>query len=180
MIARFGMFGLVITVVLLLQTVVAPAFSVGGWRPDLLLVTVVGFALADGAETGARYGFMAGLGADLLSGPGQLVGISALALLLVGYSLGTLRPYLPGTAHAGEAVMGAIAGVVTFGLSGGLSLLLDVRQFTVVDVAEGLVASALWAALLAPLLCRPLAALSHRFSGGDGPASGTQAAARTW
>lgn len=174
------MFGLVLTVVLLLQTVVAPAFSVGGWRPDLLLVTVVGFALADGAETGARYGFAAGLGIDLLSGPGQLVGISALVLLLVGYVLGSLRSYLPGTARVGEAVMGALAGIITFGLIGGLSLLLDVRQFTVANVAQGLIATALWTAILAPLLSRPLARLSYRFSGGDGAATGTQSAARTW
>ena len=180
MMARIGMLGLVLTVALLLQTVVAPAFSVGGWRPDLLLVTVVGFALSDGPETGARYGFMAGLGADLLSGPGQLVGISALVLLLVGYILGSLRAYLPGTARAGEAVMGGIAGMVTFGLTSGLSLLLDVRQLTVTSLVEGLVATALWTALLAPLLCRPLARLSHRFSGGDGTATGTQSAARTW
>lgn len=180
MTARVGMLGTVLVAALLLQTVVAPAFSVGGWRPDLLLVTVVGFALADGAETGARYGFAAGLGADLLSGPGQLVGISALVLLLVGYLLGGLRPYLPGTAHVGESVMGAIAGAAAFGLSSGLSLLLDVHHLTVTTLVEGMVVSALWAAILAPLLCRPLAALSYRYSGGD--ASGTQAgsAARTW
>jgi rod shape-determining protein MreD len=179
---RVGMFGLVITTVLLLQTVVAPTFAVAGWRPDLLLVTVVAFALADGAETGARYGFAAGLGADLLSGPGQLVGISALVLLLVGYGLGSLRPYLPGTAHAGEAVMGAIAGAMTFGMAGGLSLLLDVRQFTATNVIQGVVATALWTAMLAPLACRPLARLSHRFSGGDPAAGGSQAgsAARSW
>jgi rod shape-determining protein MreD len=179
-IARFAMFGLVITVVLLLQTVVAPSFSVAGWRADLLLVTVVGFALADGAETGARYGFAAGLGADLLSGPGQLVGISALVLLLVGYALGSLRAYLPGTARMGEAVMGALAGAMTFGLAGGLALLLDVRQLTVGGVVQGIVATAVWTALLAPLLCRPLATLSYRFSGADGAAAGTQPAARSW
>jgi rod shape-determining protein MreD len=175
------MFALVITSVLLLQTVVAPTFAVAGWRPDLLLVTVVAFALADGAQTGARYGFAAGLGADLLSGPGQLVGISALVLLLVGYGLGSLRPYLPGTARAGEAVMGAMAGVMTFGLAGGLSLLLDVRQFAATNVLQGVVATALWTAVLAPLACRPLARLSYRFSGGD-PTAGAQAgsAARTW
>lgn len=182
MIARIGMFAVVLTLTLLLQTVVAPAFSVGGWRPDLLLVTVVGFALADGAQTGARYGFAAGLGADLLSGPGQLVGITALVLLLVGYILGGLRPYLPGTARAGESVLGAVAGAVTFAMTGGMALLLDVRQFTIATIIQGLVATAVWTAILAPLLCRPLARLSYRYSGADGAATGTQAgsAARTW
>lgn len=180
MMARIGMLGLVLTVTLLLQTVVAPAFSVGGWRPDLLLVTVVGFALAGGPETGARYGFAAGLGADLLSGPGQLVGITALVLLLIGYILGSLRAYLPGTAHAGEAVMGGIAGVAAFGLTSGMSLLLDLRQLTVTSLLEGIVATGLWTALLAPLLCRPLAALSQRFSGGDAATTGTHSAARSW
>ena len=180
MTARIGMLGLVLTVTLLLQTVVAPAFSVGGWRPDLLLVTVVAFALADGAESGARYGFAAGLGADLLSGPGQLVGISALVLLLVGYVLGSLRLYLPGTARAGEAVMGAIGGAIAFGLAGGLSLLLDIGQLSVGGVVEGIFATAIWTALLAPLASRPLARLSHRFTDGDGATSGTQSPARSW
>lgn len=182
MIARIGMLALVLILTLLLQTVVAPAVSVGGWRPDLLLVTVVGFALADGAQTGARYGFAAGLGADLLSGSGQLVGITALVLLLVGYILGSLRPYLPGTARAGESVMGGVAGAVTFAMIGGMALLLDVRQFTLSTLVEGIVATAVWTAILAPLLCRPLARLSHRYSGGDGATPGTPAgsAARTW
>lgn len=180
MIGRLAMLGAVLVVALLLQTVVAPAFSVGGWRPDLLLLTVVGFALSDGPESGARYGFAAGLGADLLSGPGQLVGVSALALLLVGYALGGLRPYLPGTARAGEAVMGAFAGAVTFALTQGLSMLLDVRQLTLGTWLEGILASAVWMALLTPLASRPLALLSRRFSGGDGVATTTGSAARTW
>ena len=180
MMARTAMFFAVIVAALLLQTVVAPAFTVGGWRPDVLLLTVVAFAVADGAETGARYGFAAGLGSDLLSGPGQLVGVGALGLLLVGYGLGGLRPYLPGTARAGEAAFGAIAGAAAFGLVSGLSLLLDVRQLTLVGLLEGLVAMAAWTAVLAPLVCRPLAALSRRFSGADVAAGTTGSAARPW
>ncbi|MBA2528472.1 MAG: rod shape-determining protein MreD, partial [Euzebyales bacterium] len=55
------MAGTVLLTALLLQTVVLPAVAVAGWRPDLVGLTVVAFALADGPDTGARYGFTAGL-----------------------------------------------------------------------------------------------------------------------
>lgn len=183
MTARLAVMGVVLLATLLLQTVVAPALSVAGWRPDLLVVSVVGFALADGSETGARYGFATGLCADLLSGSGQLVGLTALVLLLVGYGVGGLRPYMSGTARVGESAVGAGAGAIFFVLSASLSQLLDVRQLTVVGVLEGALATGVWTALLAPLLCRPLASLSHRYAGGDAaPATGqlTGPAARHW
>ena len=179
MTSRIAMMGGLMFGALLLQTVVAPTFSVGGWRADLLLVTVVGFALADGAETGARYGFAAGLAADLLSGGGHLVGLSALVFLLIGDALGRARPYLSGTERIGEAALGALAGAVAFGMSGALALLLDVRQLGGATLIQGVLATALWTALLSVVLCRPIAALSQRFSG-DLTAGATGPTKRAW
>ncbi len=163
MTARAGALGVVLFTALLLQAVVAEAFSVGGWRPDIVLVTVVAFALADGPTTGARYGFIAGLSADLLSGTAQLVGISALVFLLIGDGLGRLRAYLLGTGRIGEVAMGALAGALAFGAFGTLSLLLDMGQFTALLLLEGVIATALWTALGTPLLSAPVRALSRRF-----------------
>jgi len=179
-IARAAALGIVLLVALLLQAVVAPALSVAGWRPDFILLTVVGLALADGPGPGARYGFVAGLAADLLSGGNHLVGINALVFLLVGDGLGRLRPYLSGTAHAGEAALGGLAGAVAFGLFGVLSLLLDIRQFTWQVLAEGIVATALWTALGSPLAVRPMSALARRFAGGEAAAAGAAAGGPRW
>lgn len=170
---RLLLLGGVLLLALLLQSVVAPAVSVAGWRPDLVLLTVVGFALADGAGTGARYGFVAGLSADLLSGGGQLVGLTALVFLLVGDGLGRLRPYLSGSGRAGGVALGGLAGALSFAAIGGLSLLLDLGQFTPLLLLEGVVATALWTALLAPLVLGPLAALTRRHPVADGAAATT-------
>lgn len=181
MTSRIAVMGAVMFVAVLLQTVVAPTFAVGGWRADLLLVTVVGFALADGPATGARYGFTAGLAADLLSGGSALVGLSALVFLLIGDGLGRLRPYLAGTERVGEAALGAIAGAVGFGLSTALSMLLDVRQLGAPTLLQGIVATALWTGLLSALLTRPLTTLSRRFPGGGELAAGpTAPSKRAW
>lgn len=176
MASRIAMLGVVLLVTMLVQMVVTPALSVAGWRADVVLLTVVAFSLADGPETGARYGFVAGLTTDLLSGGNHLVGISALIYLLIGDGVGRLRPYLSGTARAGEVAMGAIAGAVAYAVYSGLALLLDVRQLGATTLIQGLVATAAWTGLLAPLLCPPLAWLSRRFSTTD-PAA---ARARTW
>ena len=181
MTARLLLLGAVLITALLLQSVVAPAVAVGGWRPDIILLTVVGFALADGPATGARYGFAAGLGADLLSGGGQLVGLTALVFLLVGDGVGRLRPYLPGTGPIGAVALGAIAGAVSFAAFGGISLLLDVGQFTAMLLLQGVVATALWTALLAPVVARPLAAVARRYPVADSaPAAGATGPQRPW
>lgn len=176
MTARVVVLGLLLFVALLLQAVVAPALSVGGWRPDLVLVTVVALAMADGPGTGARYGFVAGLSSDLLTGGTQLVGISALVFLLVGDALGRMRQYMVGTGTVGELAMGAVGGAVGFGLTGALSLLLDLQQFTPVLLLQGLIATSVWSALLTPLLSRPLRSLSRRYPVAD---NGVTAAAAT-
>lgn len=180
--ARAAALGVALFTALLFQAVVAPALDIGGWPPDLVLLTVVAFALADGHATGARYGFAAGLGADLLSGGSHLVGLSALVFLLVGDGIGHLRPYLSGTGRVGEAALGALAGAVSFGLFGGLSLLLDLGTFNPLLLLEGLVATALWTGLLTPLVTAILRPLARRFPVADVPTAAATpgSAARTW
>ena len=182
MTARMGALGVVLFTALLLQAVVAPAFDVAGWRPDLVLLTVVAFAISDGHATGARYGFAAGLLADLLSGGSQLVGLSALVFLLVGDGIGRFRPYLSGTGRVGEAALGALAGAVSFGLFGGLSLLLDMGTFTPLLLLEGLVATALWTGLLTPVVTAVVRPVARRFPVAEVPTAAATpgSAARTW
>jgi rod shape-determining protein MreD len=173
----------VLLTALLFQAVIAPAMEIGGWRPDFVLVTVVAFALIDGPGTGARYGFFAGLSADLLSGGSQLVGLTALVFLLVGDLLGRLRPYLSGTGHVGEAALGGAAGAVSFAAFGGLSLLLDLGHLTALLLLQGVISTAVWTALLTPLVARPLGAVARRYPAADGStpaAAGSGSAARPW
>jgi rod shape-determining protein MreD len=177
---RIAVFGLIIFVTLLLQAVVAPIISVAGWPPDIVLATVVAVAVVEGAATGARYGFVAGLGADLLSGGPHLVGLIALVMLLVGEGVGRVRPYLGGTQQAASLALGAAAGVVAFGLFGAMSLLLDIGRFTLPFLLEGALANALWAAIAAPVMTVPIRAVARRFSRGEPPGTGPLVAGRGW
>lgn len=172
MIARIVVMGAVLLTALLLQTVVMASVTIAGWRPDIVLLTVVAFALADGPETGARYGFMAGLFADLLSASTGLVGLSALVFLLVGDIVGRFRLYVHGMAWIGEAALAAAATAAAFLTYGLLALLLDLNQFTLPLVLEMTLVEALWALLIGPVLVRPLGALSRRFPGVDVLATG--------
>ena len=170
--------GVILFTALLLQTVVAPMIMIGSWPPDLVLATVVAFAVVDGPETGARYGFVAGLGADLLSGGDHLVGLMALVFLVVGEFVGRVRPYLSGTDQLAATALGAIAGVLAFGLFGGMAVLLDMRSFTVPFVLQGIVAGAAWTAVTAPLATFPVRAISRRFASPEAPAAGQSAPGR--
>lgn len=165
MVARVGMMAAVAGVALLLQTVVLPAFEVLGWRPDLVTLTVMGFALADGPHTGVRYGFTVGLLADLVSGAGQLLGLSSLVLLLIGWLAGQTRPYLGSSPLVGQMAVGGIGSVVALILQGILALLLDIGQHGPGVLAQGAFVVGLYNTLLAPVVFAPLAHLSTRFSG---------------
>lgn len=162
MIGRVAMMALVLVTALLLGTVVLPGISSGMWRPDLVVLTVIAFALADGPGTGARYGFAAGLTVDLLSTGSQLVGTAALVLLLVGYTSGVVRPYLSATGLVGQvavAATGTTVAVLSYGL---LSQLLEVASTTLVEALQSALATGVYNMLFAPFVLAAVAALSRR------------------
>ncbi len=69
-----------------LQSTVIPVISIGGIRPDFVLVVVVSAALTEGRETGVLCGAFGGLLQDLLSaGP---FGINTFSKMLLGLLVG--------------------------------------------------------------------------------------------
>lgn len=80
--------GAVVLAVVLQGTLIARLPLPGG-GPNLVLVLVVGVALAAGATAGMAAGFGAGLLADLLSA--HPVGVLALCFALVGFMVGLLE-----------------------------------------------------------------------------------------
>lgn len=68
--------------VAVLQVAVAPRAAVLGIKPDLLLLTVVGYALTRGSLAGCLVGAAAGALEDVMVG--QFVGVRALAFALAG------------------------------------------------------------------------------------------------
>ncbi|MFT5564016.1 MAG: rod shape-determining protein MreD [Myxococcota bacterium] len=102
-----------------IQTSVLPLFAFGGFRPDLLLLLVVAFAVQDGPEVGVRLGFVAGLTTDLLLETSSL-GVASLTFALVGYAVGVSRPYLAPNSITAPLVLGLIGSTLGALLLGGL------------------------------------------------------------
>lgn len=83
--------GLLVVVALVLQVSVFTHVSVAGVVPDLVLLVVVGAAIALGAHHGAVLGFAGGLLVDLAPPADHVAGRWALALMLAGYVAGRVR-----------------------------------------------------------------------------------------
>jgi rod shape-determining protein MreD len=73
----------------ILQFTVVQFMEILHWRPDLLLIVVVIFALRKGPNWGMTLGFITGFLQDLLST--HLIGLLALSKTLAGFIAGMLR-----------------------------------------------------------------------------------------
>lgn len=156
---RFLLGAATVVPALLLQSTVLARLPLPGGVPDLLLVLVVAFALAEGALSGTVTGFVVGLLADL--GSDHELGRTALAYALVGYLVGLLQddrprsPLLPLAAVAGAAV----GAVVTYALEG---LLLGDPRITGAAFWSSLGGTVTYSVLLTPLVVPVVGALLRR------------------
>ncbi|HEX2258771.1 MAG TPA: rod shape-determining protein MreD [Actinomycetota bacterium] len=107
---RSAVFGLTILTAVLLQSTVFARLTLFGVSPDLVVAVVICFALIEGATAGAVLGFSGGLLRDLLLDSPK--GLTGLSYLIVGYTVGSIRPYLQST-----SVMVPAAGVFAGSLS---------------------------------------------------------------
>ncbi len=161
--ARGTAMAVLVLVALLLKTIVLPTFAVGGFRPDVLVLAIVGVALVEGVDTGIRLGFLAGLAQDLVSGGDALVGLWALVLMAVGWSAGSARPYIASSQRTGAiAVAGGLAAAATIGY-GTLGKLFAVVGATWPQVLFGALVVGVYSALVAPLVLRPTQSLIRQF-----------------
>ncbi|GAT68424.1 rod shape-determining protein MreD [Planomonospora sphaerica] len=118
----------------------------GDAAPDLVLLAVVGYALARGARAGAVMGFTAGLFGDLLPPAAHEMGQYALVLCLVGFVAGRWAESRPeaGLAVAlGCAALGPVVAVVVGVVFGG-------AEAGVVALTGGLLPVMLYNVLAAP------------------------------
>lgn len=96
----------------LIQASIIPLFEIAGARPNVIVLVAGSWALATGAGEAVWWAFIAGLGADLLSG-GPLGAFAAASLPAVaGVGLGERPlarpiPILPAAILVGVATLGA-------------------------------------------------------------------------
>ncbi|MCM0619781.1 rod shape-determining protein MreD [Nocardioides bruguierae] len=154
--------GLAVLVALLLQVTVAPHVAWHGVVPDLVLLVVVAVALARGPNPAMVVGFAAGLLVDLAPPADHVAGRWALALVLVGYLAGRLRPDVRPTALSSLATVAgcAFVGASVVALTG--LVLSDPAGVATGDLMLGVLVSVAWDVALTPLVLPPLLALLRR------------------
>lgn len=102
---------LVIIIAVATQSAVIARWSLPGATPDLVLVVVAAFGLKQQAARATMLGFAAGLLLDATPPAVGLLGLSALALALVGFSAAQLRTDIMRSPLGPLAFIGAAAGV---------------------------------------------------------------------
>lgn len=147
---RLAAFSLLTLGAVLLQTTLFERATLFGVAPDLILIVVICMALLEGPTVGAVSGFGAGLLRDLhLETP---KGITALTYLVVGYVVGSVRPYVQST-----SVLLPISAVFVGSLSGSalyevVSLLLGGRPHSLKRGITVVLLTAVYNTLLVPFV----------------------------
>jgi rod shape-determining protein MreD len=142
---------------LLLQLTVVARLSFLGAKPDLVLVTVVCFALADGPGAGMGAGFGVGLVADLLGS--HTLGLLALVYCVVGYAAGVIRSYFDRlSTFTPMLVVGGLTAVAVLGYAG-LGALLGDPRIDEDPVARSLVLTSFYDVVLTPFVFAAVTAL---------------------
>lgn len=162
MIRRTLAIGLLLVTAALLETSLFPFIALGGFRPDLLILVVLGVALRDGPLPGLRVGFAAGLMADLLVAEAP-AGLAALVYTAIGYGVGLARPYLAPDSITAPVILAFLSGLVATGGYGVLALLLSDDRITPMLLLQSALAVALYTTLLAPIVLGVVSRLSSRF-----------------
>ncbi len=154
--------GLTLVTAAVLQTALFPALSLGGFRPNLLLLVALGVALRDGALPGMRVGFAAGLLADLLT-TSSPVGLATLVLTGIGYTVGVARPYLAPGSFTAPVLLAFVSGLLGTAGYGVLASLLGERAITFPLLVQASLGVALFNTILAPVVLGLVRRLSDRF-----------------
>lgn len=135
--------------VLVGETFLAPALTVGGVAPDFALIGLVILVLAEGTMVGILGGFVLGLIQD--SGVPNLLGLQALLKTLAGYAVGRMRerlvPGMPLVEAGGLALLAFVHDTVRLVVSGVAldapfvrPLVLEVLPSALVTAVTGVVA----------------------------------------
>jgi rod shape-determining protein MreD len=160
---RVAIFAAAVLLALLVETTVLPAVAVATFRPDLLVLLVVGVALVEGPDSGLRLGFAAGLAQDLVGGGQTLVGLGALVLMAVGWAAGRGRPYIAASRRSGPiALTGVLAAGATVA-TGLLERLFGVLATPVPRVLLGALVVGVYTAVVAAGALRAVQGLVRQF-----------------
>jgi rod shape-determining protein MreD len=171
---RVGRLTLLLIALVLIQTTILPYLRVFGVVPDLGLVATVALAYREGPESGAIYGFAAGLSIDLfLQTP---LGLSALAYALTGYFIGVLQGALVRSAWWVTPVLGGIGGIVGGLLFIGIGAIVGQEQLFALRSLRLVLLAGAYDALVAPIIF-PIVRFAAQ---GGGPRTSSEVSRPGW
>ncbi|MFI5099385.1 MAG: rod shape-determining protein MreD [Actinomycetes bacterium] len=158
---RILLFGLLLVVAVVLQTVVLSRIPLPGATPDLVLIVVVSLALVQGSTTGCVVGFAGGLLLDVVPPADGQVGRWAFVLALVGWFAGRAMDAAESSALVpvlvvGLASAGAVLGYAAIGFA------LGDPRVDGASLLRALPTAVLYDVLLAPFLVPLLMRLARR------------------
>jgi rod shape-determining protein MreD len=137
----------------------------GGGVPDLALVLVAAFAMADGPIYGMALGFGTGLSLDLAPPASQYIGQYALVFLLAGWAAGRLSTAASKSAPRAAALV-AVVVTAAEALAAGLGLVLEPDQVSLAQVRVVLPATIVYNLLLCPFVLYLVMLVSTAAEGG--------------
>lgn len=156
---RTARLGLLLVLLVVLQTSLLPHLSVAGVVPDLGLVAAVALAVRFGPELGASFGFAAGLAADLfLQTP---LGLSAFAFGFTAFLVGILQNRLARPAWWIRPAIAAAAGIVAGICFVGLGALVGQTQLWALRSIRTILLAAAYDGVVAVLVFPLAVAVAH-------------------
>jgi rod shape-determining protein MreD len=164
MIVRQGLvIGGVLFVAFLIQVTLLSRLGLPGATPDLLVVSVVAIALAMGPIQGAFAGFLAGAIIDVSPPADTVVGVNSIVYLAIGFVTGYVIDTRDRTVPGMIAMAGIACAAAALGTAA-LDAMLGSPRVIWESVPLIALSSAIYGALLAPLLIPLLAWLTRKLA----------------
>lgn len=135
---------------LLVETSVLGTATLGGTKPQLLLLITVALAMGEGPALGSAFGFVGGLATDLFLG--LPTGITSLAYTIVGSGVGAIRAQVQTPTAWLPIAMVFVATLAGVFLYGGASFLLGQEAISGAPLARHAALAASYNALLTPFV----------------------------
>jgi rod shape-determining protein MreD len=161
---RIVLSSVLVVIAMVAQVSVLARLHLPGAVPDLLLLTVLGLAIAWGHVAGSLVGFFAGLLADLAPPADHAVGRYALVLCVIGYAAGLAKPETGQLRSAAGPMMVVVcAAIGTTLLYAGVGGLVGDQAGAHVGLVKLVFTATLYDLLLAPFVVPLVIALARRF-----------------
>jgi rod shape-determining protein MreD len=160
---RIVLSSVLVVIALVVQVCVLARLQLPGAVPDLLLLTVLGLAIAYGHVGGALVGFGAGLLADIAPPADHAAGRYALVLCVIGYLAGLAKPETGQLRSAAGPMFVVVAAAIgTTLLYAGVGALVGDTAASHVGLGKLLFTAAVYDLLLAPFTVPWIMALARK------------------